>query len=41
MIASWSMVMVHGLMVAGPGDLPELIRYWGRETDEPPGAYGS
>ena len=24
MIASWSMVMAHGLMAAGPGNLPHL-----------------
>ena len=34
MIASWSMVMVHGLMVAGPGFELELTRYWARETNE-------
>ena len=31
MIASWSMVMVHGLMVAGPGIKP-LARCWARKT---------
>ena len=30
MIASWSMVMVHGLMVAGPSLVPNLTRSWGR-----------
>ena len=34
MIASWSMVMVHALMVAGPGLALKLARYCGRETDE-------
>ena len=34
MIASWSMVMVHGLMVADPSNLPDLARYWGLETDK-------
>ena len=41
MIASWSMVMVHGLMVAGPGIKSKLARSWARETDEPPGAFGT
>ena len=35
MIASWSMVMVHGLMVAGPGLEPNIARWWARETDDP------
>ena len=34
MIASWSMVKVHGLMVAGSGFELELTRYWARETNE-------
>ena len=40
MVASWSMVMLHGLMVAGPGIKSKLARLWARETDEPPGAFG-
>ena len=35
MIAPWSMVMIHGLMVAGPTLVPFLLRSWGRKTDEP------
>ena len=34
MIASWYMVMVHGLMAAGPGLEPRFIKIMGRETDE-------
>ena len=34
MIASWSMVMVHGLMVADPGLEPKLTRSWGSKTNE-------
>ncbi len=34
MIALWSMVMVHGLMVAGPGLKPKLARCWGLETNK-------
>ena len=34
MIASWSMVMVHGLMVAGLGMKPDLARWCGPETDK-------
>ena len=41
MIASWSMVMVHGLMVAGPGHEPKLARSWARETDDAPSIFGS
>ena len=41
MIASWSMVMVHGLMVAGLSQVPIKTRSWGRETDEPPRAFGT
>ena len=41
MVALWSMVMVHALMVAGPGIKSKLARYWARETDEPPGAFGT
>ena len=39
MIALWSMVMVHGLMVAGPGMVPNFKRCWGRGMDEPPGDF--
>ena len=35
MIASWSMVMVHGLMVAGPGLVLKLTPLWARELDKP------
>ena len=31
MIASWSMVKVHGLMVVGPSILPKFTRSWGPE----------
>ena len=34
MIALWSMVMVHGLMVADPGLEPNIARLWGPEADE-------
>ena len=34
MIASWSMVTVHGLMVADPGLEPNIARSWGRKTHE-------
>ena len=34
MIALWSMVKVHGLMVADPGLCPYLARFWARETDK-------
>ena len=34
MIASWSMVMVHGLMFAGPGLVPRLIEIVGPEGDD-------
>ena len=34
MIASWSMVMVHGLMVVGPVIQPQLARSWGRGLAE-------
>ena len=33
-IASWSMVMVHALMVAGPVIVLQLTRLWGPEVDE-------
>ena len=35
MIASWSMIMLHGLLVAGLGVMLELARYWAHETDDP------
>ena len=35
MIALWSMVMVHGLMVVGLSQVLELTRSWARETDDP------
>ena len=41
MIALWSMVKLHGLMVAGPSNSPVLMRSWGRERDEPPGTFGT
>ena len=41
MIALWSMVMVHGLMVAVPVRCPKLARLWGLAMDEPPGAFGT
>ena len=41
MIASWSMVMLHALMVAGSSNSPILMRSGGRERDEPPGAFGT
>jgi hypothetical protein len=34
MIALWSMVMVHGLMVADLSLVPQLIRSCGPEMDE-------
>ena len=34
MIALWSMVMVHGLMVAGLSLVPILTRCCGPETDK-------
>ena len=34
MIASRSMVMVDGLMVAGPGLEPNIARSWGSKTDK-------
>ena len=40
MIALWSMVIVHGLMVVGPGMKLDLARCWGRDWAEAPGVYG-
>ena len=34
MIALWSMVKVHGLMVAGASLVPIQTRSWGLESDE-------
>ena len=34
MIALWSMVMVHALMVAGPSLEPNVARSWARESVE-------
>ena len=34
MVASWSMVMVHGLMVAGLGMKPDWAGWCGPETDK-------
>ena len=39
MIALWSMVKVHGLMVAGLSLELELVRSWARELAEPPGDF--
>ena len=41
MIALWSMVKVHGLMVAGSCLEPEFKRSWGRGVAEAPGAFGN
>ena len=40
MIASWSMVMVHGLMVAGLTLVLKLRKSWARELALPGGAFG-
>ena len=40
MVASWSMVMLHGLMVAGPALVLKLTRSWAHGMAEPPGAFG-
>ena len=34
MIALWSMVMVHALIVVGPVIVPFKARSWGPETNE-------
>ena len=34
MIALWSMVMVHGLMVAGSVVMPIFAGSWGRKANE-------
>ena len=34
MIASWSMVMIHALMAAGPVILPIFVGSWGRKANE-------
>ena len=42
MIASWSMVMVHGLMVAGPGLVPRFHKIlWSRVRRGAPSIFGS
>ena len=41
MIASWSMVMVHGLMVAGLTLVLKLRKSWARELALPGGAFGT
>ena len=41
MIVSWSMVMVHALMVAGLSLVPILARCWGGNSAEAPGVYGT
>ena len=41
MIASWSMVMVHGLMVAGPGLEPRLTEIVGSQVGQGAGAFGN
>ena len=41
MIASWSMVMVHALMAAGSGLVPQIKKMWARELALPGGAFGS
>ena len=34
MIALWSMVIVHALMVADPGLEPKLMRWWAHKMAE-------
>ena len=41
MIASWSMVMLHGLMVAGPGLEPRLTEIVGSQVGQGAGAFGN
>ena len=42
MIVSWSMVMVHGLMVADAGIVPLYTRSWAHEDRRPaPSIFGS
>ena len=42
MIASWSMVMLHGLMVAGPGLVPRFHKIlWSRVRRGAPSIFGS
>ena len=41
MIASWSMVMLHALMAAGPSNLPIYARQWALGMAEPPRAFGT
>ena len=40
-IASWSMVIVHGLMVAGPGLEPRLTEIVGSQVGQGAGAFGN
>ena len=40
-IVSWSMVMVHGLMVAGPGLEPRLTEIVGSQVGQGAGAFGN
>ena len=41
MIALWSMVMVHGLMVAAPGMKPDLSKIVGSRDRQGAGAFGN
>ena len=42
MIASWSMVMIHGLMVVGPSNSPDFTRSSGSRDRRPaPSIFGS
>jgi hypothetical protein len=41
MVASWSMVMVHGLMAAGPALRLKLARSWGLGLEDPRGVNGT
>ena len=41
MIALWSMVKVHGLMVAGPGLEPRLTEIVGSQVGQGAGAFGN
>ena len=41
MIALWFMVMVHGLMVAGPGLEPRLTEIVGSQVGQGAGAFGN
>ena len=39
--ALWSIWVAASLILAGPGIKSKLARSWARETDEPPGAFGT